>query len=267
MADIEAADLLARRCTRHPSATRLEAEDPAARRRDANRTRAVTPARRGNHAGCHGCRGAPGGPAHGPLEVPGIQCRAEQDGLGRGVVAEFRRVGATDDEEAGRPVGAHERAVGRGPEVPERARSGRLGHARLARPEVLEQERHSSQRPLRQWPAGLLAGRLEERRDDGVDRRVQRLDALDRGVEQLDGRSLSSSDEIRLADRVEARELGHAASSAGSSYAACPSISVSSTRASPRGPASGANTSRSRTTRSASFPTSTEPVTSSRCRW
>src|SRR3712207_7924060 len=56
--------------------------------------------------------------------------------------------------------------------------------------EVLEQERDTAERPVGQVARGGLARLLEERRDDGVQLAVERLDALDGGVDELGRRDL-----------------------------------------------------------------------------
>jgi hypothetical protein len=59
--------------------------------------------------------------------------------------------------------------------------------------------------------ATSLVGRLvEDRRDDGVEQRVERLDALDGCGHQLGRSDLAGADELGLGSRVEQRELaGH----------------------------------------------------------
>ena len=101
-------------------------------------------------------------------------------------------------------------------------RAARLARAGERRAEVLQQERHARQRALGERTSGGLPGPLVQRRHDGVEPRVQRLDSLDRGVDELERRNLAAPDQVRLAEGVETAELGggperHGRSSAASS--------------------------------------------------
>ena len=57
--------------------------------------------------------------------------------------------------------------------------------AQLLRSEVLEEKRHTGERAIRERPCGLASGAVELPMDHGVDLRIERLDARDRGVDQL----------------------------------------------------------------------------------
>ena len=63
-----------------------------------------------------------------------------------------------------------------------------------------------AERPLRPGP-GLGDGALESAVDHGVDRRIERLDALDRGLDRLDRRELPPRDARRELDAVLAADL------------------------------------------------------------
>ena len=63
--------------------------------------------------------------------------------------------------------------------------------------EVLQHEGHPAERAVRQRAARLVARPVEELEDDGVEPWVQRLDAADRGVDELDGRDLALRHERR----------------------------------------------------------------------
>jgi hypothetical protein len=80
------------------------------------------------------------------------------------------------------------------------------------RRQVLEEIRDAAERPIGQAVGDCLPGEVVEGKHDGVDRRVARLDARDRGVEELGRRDLPAADQVREPDgvvRFVLRESGH----------------------------------------------------------
>ena len=79
--------------------------------------------------------------------------------------------------------------------------------------EVLQEERHAAERPVRQAVGDRLAPVVVQPHDHRVDRAVARLDALDGRLEQLAGRDLAPPHEIGQTERVVllvVRERAHA---------------------------------------------------------
>ncbi|MNO72246.1 hypothetical protein D3C76_631870 [compost metagenome] len=75
--------------------------------------------------------------------------------------------------------------------------------------QVLEQERHPAERPVRQLAARPRPRLLELPLDHRVDLPVEALDAGDRRIDQLQWRDLPGRHQLRLGDGVEQRELIH----------------------------------------------------------
>ena len=73
----------------------------------------------------------------------------------------------------------------------------------VGRPQVLEQERDTAERPVGQVAGGHRAGVVEPADDDGVELRIERLDPLDRRVEQLRRADLTGGDQLGLGGGVE----------------------------------------------------------------
>ena len=100
---------------------RLEAEEAALGRGDADRAAAVGRMRHGEDAGDHGCRRAARGAARRVLEVPGVAGWPVEPRLGGGVEAELGRGGAAEDDEARLPAARQVGAVVVGDVVVEEA--------------------------------------------------------------------------------------------------------------------------------------------------
>ena len=76
--------------------------------------------------------------------------------------------------------------------------------------EVLHDDRHAAERTVGQVALGRGARPLEQRMDHRVHVVVQRFDARDRGVDQLDRLRVAAANERGLVGGVEIREIGHA---------------------------------------------------------
>ena len=83
-----------------------------------------------------------------------------------------------------------------------------VGLARLTTREILEQERHTGERRRGVDLLGVGSGAFVLAMDDGVERRVARFGAFDRGVHQLAGVHLVAVNEVGQRRRVEVVVLG-----------------------------------------------------------
>lgn len=80
-------------------------------------------------------------------------------------------------------------------------------HAFVLDGEIFENERNTGERAVRRTGLRRGARRLEHLGHNGVEARVEPLDALDGGVDELDGAHFSGRDERRLRRRVEERQV------------------------------------------------------------
>ena len=76
--------------------------------------------------------------------------------------------------------------------------------------EVLDEKRHASERSVGQRCPCLGAGLVEALVDDGVQRRVDALDAVDGRIDQLEWRGLTRADEFGLCSGVGGCEIHRA---------------------------------------------------------
>ena len=162
-----------------------------------------------HHARRHRRRGSAAGSAGGPSRVPRVAGRAEQHRLAGRRHPELRRIGLAQDDQARPAQPEHELGVEGGHVAGQEA--GTLGeaHALHLAGQVLDQVRHPGEGPCGSGPR-LLGRPLEDRRDHGVQHRVQRLDPLDGRRDQLGRADLAGADQFGLGGRVEQREvLGH----------------------------------------------------------
>lgn len=80
----------------------------------------------------------------------------------------------------------------------------------LSRAGVFQKERHAAERALRKVGArSVHSGFFEPPVDDRIQPSVERLDAGDRRVAELQGRRLAAFDESGLGGRVKIREHVH----------------------------------------------------------
>src|SRR5437867_4934418 len=104
-------DVAVVRAERVAPARGLEAEEPAARSRNADRASAVVRVGHGDHARGHGGGRPAARAARRSAEVPGIARRPEEPGLGRRENAELGRVGFADDDESCPPQATRQLTV------------------------------------------------------------------------------------------------------------------------------------------------------------
>ena len=172
---------------RHAAASRLEAEQPAHAGRDADRAAAVARVRERHHARRDRRRAAAARSAGGPVEVPRVAGGPVSVRFGGRQQAELRRVGLAHDHE---PGGAQvcEQVASRGRRCARvRAAAGcrggaarRPGHRRGPSP---GSARRGTDRPARR--SASARARSSRTVDHRVELRVHRVDARDRGVDEL----------------------------------------------------------------------------------
>ena len=121
------------------------------------RAAAVVGVRHRHDAGGDRRRRAAAGAADRMVGVPRVAGGAEEARLGGRDQAELRRVGLAGDDQAGALVASRQLAVEGRHEVLQVFGALRLAHAGVPRPEVLEQEGHAGERPLREVALGRRA--------------------------------------------------------------------------------------------------------------
>jgi len=186
---------------RHAAVGRLEAHQPAERRGDAHRAAAVGADADRTQARRHRRGGAAARAARCEHGVPGVARDPEHRTVGEGLEAELREVRLAEDDGAGRLQASDRDVVRLRHQLGEEPRAARRAEAaRVER--VLERERHTVQRAerlaLHHRDLRLARGHARDvGRDhaEGVEARVQRLDAGQQRLGDLDGRELLVTDE------------------------------------------------------------------------
>ena len=173
---------------------RIEAEDAALRAGVADRPRRVGAVGQHRHAGRHRRRAAAGRAAGRHVGVPRVAGHPPQVALAVGPVGELRRGRARVHDRAGREQPLDGRRALLRAVVGERLRAHRrdlAGH----RVQVLDDDRDAFERPGLGalgvgglGRPGLVAGAVEEGVGEGVEAVVDRFDAGDHRVHQLDRR-------------------------------------------------------------------------------
>ena len=186
---------------RNPPVGRLEADQPAQRRRNADRAAAVRAETDGPESGGHRGRRAAARAARCALEIPRVARGAEERIVGERLVAELRGVGLAEDDRAGRAQATHRDGVFFRDQVGEEP--GAAGGAQAARVEhVLQRHRYSVEwterlalhhRDLRL--AGHDAGEGGRHQAIGIETRVELLDTSEQSSGQLDGGQLLVADQ------------------------------------------------------------------------
>jgi hypothetical protein len=74
--------------------------------------------------------------------------------------------------------------------------------------DVLDQDRHTRERRVLRHRAGVVESVLRRPDEDGAQLGVDRLDRLDRGLDELDRGRLTPADQIGLGGRVEPDKIG-----------------------------------------------------------
>ena len=185
------------------SAGRLEAEQPAAGRRNPDRASPITGVCRRDHASRDRSSRPATGPAGNPAGVPGIQSRAVQHRLCREVEPQLQRVRTAQNHQAGSFESSYDLGVvfGHmlGPETATRRRwlSGVVGA------QVLEEKGHSCEwavdHAAGHLAAGALVGTMNQR-----SQLVEVLDAIDGCLQHRDRVGGTLADRGSQTDRIQA---------------------------------------------------------------
>ena len=147
-------------------------------------------------------RGAAAGAARGAIEVPGIARDPVEEVVRGADPAEGRRVRLAQHDGAGRFHARHDgRVLGRHVVAVERCPE-RRAHP-FGDHEVLDRERHAVQRPERRAPLaerplggpGVAPRLIGRQRHEGVQVRVEPVDAVEHRVHHLDRRDLAAANE------------------------------------------------------------------------
>jgi hypothetical protein len=184
-------ELVAERAGRHAAEARPQTEDVVERGRIAQRAHHVAAVGHRLQAQGQADRRAAARSAGRPRRVPRVARDAEDGVVGVRAESELGRVGLADDDGTGAPHARHHQPVVRRHMIGQRraergADAGRRGH-------VLDGQRKAVQRPAtlaaRQFRIAGIGLRQQAfarlQADDGVHRRVQRLDALEVGEHRL----------------------------------------------------------------------------------
>ena len=179
---------------------RLQAENAAARCRNADRAAAIR--RMSERDRRRAARRA----ARRMLEIPGIVARAEQQRFRGGEQAELRRVALADHDEARLLIGCDERIGFLRDIFREEARAGRGARAREI-VEILHEVRHTGEGALREIAFRGVPRAVIEFRDDRVYLAVHLFDPLDTGIDQFERREFAFRDQPGLPQRIHFRKF------------------------------------------------------------
>ena len=191
-------------------ARRLQADDAALARRDADRPAAVVRMRGRHQAGSDRRRRAAARATRRAARVPGVARRAVGVGLGRRQRAELGRVRLAEEDEArgAEPRGRVGVVRRHEAEALEQAGAHVVGVVGRVGEQVLQEERHAAKGPAWQVRRRRLGARLlEERDDDRVQLRVDRLDAGNGRVDERRGAEFAAPHQLGLGGGVEGGEF------------------------------------------------------------
>ena len=207
------------RAFRHAAESGLQAEAAGVASGDADGAAAVRAGGQRHHAGGDRRRGAAAGAAGRALQVPGVARDPEQQVLGERRVPELRRVGLAQQDGARLLQPLHLHGVPVRPVVLVRHR-GVCGWESLGVLQLLHAEGEPGQRAdilpagdAVRSGTGVRQRLLRSHGDEGVEGRIDLLDALEGGLHQLHGRELARANRRReFVSRFEP-ELRHGHSS------------------------------------------------------
>ena len=185
--------LIAGRPGADPALRRLQADHSAACCGYPDRARSVGGVRDGNHAQGHRGGRSAAGSAWRVGSVPRIAGRPPCFRFRSHLAGELGSVRPACNHQARRAEPGHQGGIGEGrprrllqPPVTAGLRLPGIG-----RHPVLEQERHAPEYPVRQRAGGSMPGVVEPPHHHRIDRGVERLDPLDRRLQQLQRRRLT----------------------------------------------------------------------------
>jgi hypothetical protein len=190
--------------------------DAATVRRVAQRSAEIVAQAERAHPGGQGRGFAAARPAGGMLRVPRVAGQAVQGRVCVHAQAEVRQVGAPDGDRAGRAQPFHLGGVDRGDRLGQSRDRLRGGGARQV-DVLLDRARDAVQRAeagaVRHRPVGRVGGReglVRQEADDGVEVRVDRLDAVQVRLDHLAAGDLVIADQSREFDSALAPQFAHA---------------------------------------------------------
>jgi hypothetical protein len=209
------AEGIARGVRGHRAQSRLQADQPAARGRAADRTCAVGAERHGAEPGRHGRRATAARAAWRAREVPGIARDAEGRPVGQALHAELRGRRLGDDDGARRTQALDQDVVGRrGGIVLEDRRAVPRRHA-LHVDKVFHADRYAMQRAQRLALAhrrfgcpGVAPCLLVHDGAEAIQPGSGRVGSLQDRVDIVDGRQLSGADEGGGLDGRHEQQIG-----------------------------------------------------------
>ena len=187
---------------RHPATSRFQTVKAAAGCRDADRPAAIGCMGERHHASRHRRRGAAGRAAGGPVPAPGIARRPAERRLGGDRETEFGCGGPPGDHQARPSEPAHQFHVLRSYEASPEPAAILAGHPLAEGKEILDQEGHAREGGTRRYPAEPSPGIVIGLVDDGVERRIARLDTGDGGLQHFRSGDVAAPDRRSNAEAV-----------------------------------------------------------------
>ena len=136
------------------------------------------------------------------VQIPRVAAGAKVRALRRAGDAEFGGVGAAHEHRPGGAIAPGQAAVLGIDHVAGEAAAVAVRPAGHGDAEILDQERHARERTVGRARPGRRAGFVVGLVDDGVERRIVPLDALDRRLDRLDRRHLARRDQAGETDAV-----------------------------------------------------------------
>src|SRR6185437_14569467 len=188
-------EVVAVRQVRAAVAGRLQADEAAAGGRDADRAAPVAAVRHRHDAGRYRRGRAARRAADDVAEVPRIAAGAVELAFGRAGDAELGEVGLADRGDAALAVAPHQPAVLRIHHALAISTAGGPRPAGDGDQQVLDQERHAAERPVRQR-IGLGPRLVEGLVDDSADLRIVAANPGDRRLDQLAGGHRALADQV-----------------------------------------------------------------------
>src|SRR5471030_76728 len=178
----------------------LVAEEPATRRRDADRAAAIRRVRKWDDTARDRRRGASAGTARGVVESPRVARRAEQLGFGVRHLADFWRIGLAENVEPGLVRSRDDQRIFSGREMLEMAATHGHPQTRDRRTQVLDEVGNARERTLAQGGGAIasataraVASRLIVLQDNGVERRINGFGARDCRIDQFPRADLAAA--------------------------------------------------------------------------
>ena len=194
---------------RDASQARLQADEPAARRGDADRAAQVAGVGEPDHPRGDGGRAPARRASRREVGIPRVSGRAVARVLGDRPQTELGRVRLAHDDCAGFPKPSHVHAVVVGDPVAERGAALRRRKAFGRRQQILDPDRDAAEGSCvaRLHRVGLGERALRAQRDEGVQARVQPLDRRERRLDELACGHLAGTHGCRLVESAQPEEV------------------------------------------------------------